>query len=207
MRNISESGDRLFGLETTTTMANQTAYVALGANLGEPVKTVLRAVDRLDGILPGVSVAAKSRVWHTAPHEVEDFPYPEPSVLRESGAGGLAGTGAPWYANMVARLECAAQVTPEALFDAIMALEAALGRNRLFETRYGPRVIDIDLLLFGHAERRTPRLTLPHPRFLERAFVFQPLRELLGEDDDADASPNMQIASESNNALPLNLLF
>jgi len=186
-------------------MANQTAYVALGANLGEPVKTVLRAVECLDGILTGVRVVARSRVWHTAAHELEDFPRPEPSVLRREGrAGGLEGAGAPWYANGVARLECAASVTPEALFDALMALEAALGRNRLFERRYGPRVIDIDLLMFGHAARNTPRLTLPHPRMLERPFVLGPLREVLTD----EAAPNALTTRERNSdAPPLNLLF
>lgn len=79
---------------------------------------------------------------------------------------------------MAARLECAPRVTPEALFEALMALEAEMGRDRIMERRWGPRVIDIDLILFSGETRATPWLTLPHPRWEMRAFVALPLAEV-----------------------------
>jgi len=72
-------------------------------------------------------------------------------------------------------------VVPEELFEALMALEAELGRSRVLESRWGPRPIDIDLLLFGDAIRSTPRLTLPHPRIWLRPFVLLPLSEVAPE--------------------------
>jgi len=133
------------------------AFVALGSNLGEPARTVLRCADRLDGLLPGVCAAARSRVWHTAP---------------------LGPPDQPWYANMVVRLECAPEITAPGLFRALMELEALLGRNRVLERRWGPRILDVDLLLFGDLRSNDPYLTLPHPRMWERAFVLLPLREV-----------------------------
>lgn len=192
------------------------AGVALGSNLGEPAATLHRAAGRMDGIIPGVRLAALSRLWLTAPRELErPEVHPLPGVLRFSGvsgtpapadalrtggpsqdaartASGKGGQGrrepssvacgaqpaSPWYANMAARLECAPGVTPERLFSALMALEAALGRNRILERRWGPRVIDIDLIFFGEETRDTPELTLPHPRWSQRAFVALPLAEV-----------------------------
>jgi len=156
--------------------------VALGANLGEPARTLACAADRMEGILPGVRVAARSRVWHTAPHELEALERPRPSFWgATTRAGGLAGSKASWYANMAVRLECTVALTPERLFEALRTLEKELGRNRLFEKRYGSRSIDIDLLLFDDAVRESAYLTLPHPRMLERDFVMQPLREVVDE--------------------------
>lgn len=175
----------------------------------------------MDGILPGVRLAARSRIYHSAPHELGRLEYPRLEVLRttaqadavrdERGLGMLrpatrcSGTQAievagerstdvpscgpaaprpatPWYANMVVRLECAPGITPEALFEVLMALEAGLGRNRIMENRWGPRVIDIDLLTFGNETRSTPRLALPHPRMAQRPFVLLPLSEIAPEE-------------------------
>ena len=103
-------------------------------------------------------------------------------MLRPSGGhAGEGGQGGPWYANMVVRLESPATLAPEELFEALMALEAELGRSRVLESRWGPRPIDIDLLLFGDAIRSTPRLTLPHPRMWLRPFVLLPLSEVAPE--------------------------
>jgi len=111
----------------------------------------------MDGLLPGVRLAACSSIYHTAP---------------------LGPPDQPWYANAVAALDVAPDVTPRALFEALCALEAGLGRNRVFERRFGPRMADIDLLLFGQARIERARLTLPHPRLSERAFVLAPLAEI-----------------------------
>lgn len=159
------------------------ALVGLGANLGEPCATLERAVLAFNGLLPGVQVLAVSRVWHSAPHLLEPLELPLPACLRPVGPP----RGAPgaWYANRVARLACAPGVTPEALFEALMDLEADLGRNRLLERRYGPRFIDIDLLAFEGQTRSTPRLVLPHPRLGARPFVLLPLREVAPEAPEA----------------------
>jgi len=174
-------------------MTNIAAFVALGSNLGEPAATLSRAAGRMDGILPGVRLAARSRIWQTAPHEMEAMEHPRPEFLGkhcgDGGAlsqnGGLKETAGLWYANMVVRLDCPARVTAENLFESLMSLESELGRNRLMERRWGPRFIDIDLLAFGNETRNTSRLTLPHPRMFDRAFVVLPLAEIAPELVDA----------------------
>jgi 2-amino-4-hydroxy-6-hydroxymethyldihydropteridine diphosphokinase len=174
-------------------MTNTAAFVALGSNLGEPAATLSRAAGRMDGILPGVRLAARSRIWQTAPHELQAMEPPRPECLRElcvddravAPDGGVKQEAGPWYANMVVRLDCPPGITAESLFEALMALESELGRNRLMERRWGPRMIDIDLLIFGNETRSTPRLTLPHPRMFERAFVVLPLAEIAPEQVDA----------------------
>lgn len=133
----------------------------------------------MDGILPGVRLAARSRIYHSAPHELARLEYPWPEVFRTVREEPPA---TPWYANMVVRLGCVPQVTPEALFEALMRLEAQLGRNRLMEPRWGARFVDIDLLAFGRERRSTERLTLPHPRIAQRAFVLLPLAEIAPEE-------------------------
>ena len=129
------------------------AYVALGANLGEAETTVRAAIAAL-GRLPGTQLVAASSLYRTAPLEV-----PEPQ---------------PDYINAVARL--ATTLTPHALLDELLALEARFGRVRPY--RWAPRALDLDLLLYGDVVLDTPRLTLPHPRLHRRAFVLEPLLEL-----------------------------
>uniref|UniRef100_B8DJJ7 2-amino-4-hydroxy-6-hydroxymethyldihydropteridine pyrophosphokinase n=1 Tax=Nitratidesulfovibrio vulgaris (strain DSM 19637 / Miyazaki F) TaxID=883 RepID=B8DJJ7_NITV9 len=125
--------------------------------------------------LPGVVVGAVSSVYRTEPQGYRDQ---------------------PWFANQVARLVCDPDMTPEGLLDHLLGVEQELGRNRAYAleggeggdatapdlaARFAPRTIDIDLLLFGNAVRDTPRLTLPHPRMRERAFVLVPLHEIATE--------------------------
>ncbi len=85
-----------------------------------------------------------------------------------------APAGSPRFLNMV--IAGYTSLSPEALLDALMAIESSLGRRRT--TRNAPRVIDLDLILHSGNVRRTDRLTLPHPRFREREFVMHPMREL-----------------------------
>lgn len=84
----------------------------------------------------------------------------------------------PWFANRI--LELASPLAPDALLERFLQLETALGRRRDPALRFGPRVIDIDLLLYGE---RTSRgfCELPHPRMLQRAFMLCPLREIAPE--------------------------
>ena len=130
-----------------------TAYVALGANLADPVAQIGAALEALAG-LPQSQLLRASSLYRTAPLEV-----PEPQ---------------PDYINAVARL--ATTLTPHALLDELLALEARFGRVRPY--RWAPRALDLDLLLYGDVVLDTPRLTLPHPRLHRRAFVLEPLLEL-----------------------------
>lgn len=126
--------------------------------MGDTVANLARACEAINA-LDGVQVVAVSAVYHTEPQDKRDQ---------------------DWFANQVARLECRASLTPEDLLAALLAIESSMGRRRSDapEDRYGPRVIDLDLLLFGNARRHTPDLVLPHPRMQERAFVLIPLRDV-----------------------------
>ena len=128
------------------------AYVALGANLGDPAATVRAAFAALAN-LPRSRVTRSSSLYRTAPV-------------------GLAAQ--PDFVNAVAELETG--LDPEALLAALFDLEGRFGRRRA--ERNGPRTLDLDLLLYGGLALELPGLTLPHPRMHLRAFVLQPLAEI-----------------------------
>ncbi len=128
-----------------------TAYIALGANLGDTVATVRAALQALH-TLPHTEVVAASSLYRTAPWEA-------------SG---------PDFINAVA--EVRTTLAPLALLHALQALEQQAGRERPY--RNAPRTLDLDVLLYGDVRVDTPELTVPHPRMLERAFVLVPLAEL-----------------------------
>ena len=135
----------------TVPRAEVTAYVALGANLGDAAKALREALAALNAV-PGVRVQRASSLYRTAPVDA-------------SG---------PDYLNAVA--EIATTLSAPALLDALQAIEQAAGRERPY--RNAPRTLDLDLLLFGEALIDSPRLTVPHPRMVERAFVLVPLAEI-----------------------------
>lgn len=128
-----------------------TAYVGLGANLGDARGTLLLVAVALQRT-PGVVSLRLSSLWRSAPVDA---------------AG-------PDFVNAVAELRTT--LTPLALLHALQAMEQAHGRKRPY--RNAPRTLDLDLLLHGSAVLDTPELTLPHPRLQQRAFVLQPLLEL-----------------------------
>ena len=128
-----------------------TAYVALGANLGEARSTVLQALDAL-ARLPGTQLTARSRLYRTAPFEARG----------------------PDFINAVARIDTC--LTAPDLLDALQAIENQAGRLRPYVN--APRSLDLDLLFYGDAQMYSPRLTLPHPRWRERAFVLYPLADV-----------------------------
>ncbi|MBL8448812.1 MAG: 2-amino-4-hydroxy-6-hydroxymethyldihydropteridine diphosphokinase [Dechloromonas sp.] len=128
------------------------AYVALGANLGDPVAAVQAAFDAL-AALPRTTLAARSSLYRTAPV-------------------GLAAQ--PDFINAAAALDT--ECSPLDLLAALLAVEASAGRLR--RERNGPRSLDLDLLLHGDTVLATPALTLPHPRLHLRAFVLAPLGEI-----------------------------
>ena len=129
------------------------AYVAVGSNLDDPARQVARALDAL-AQLPGSRLVVRSSLYRTRPFG---------SVVQ------------PDFVNAVAGL--LTQRTPEELLDDLRALERELGRTAPRE-RWGPRVIDLDLLAVGRETRATETLTLPHPGIAERDFVLYPLAEV-----------------------------
>lgn len=130
------------------------AYVGLGANLGDREQTIRHAVELLDA-QPGIEVVAVS-------------------TLRETDPVGYASQ--PRFLNGAAALET--ELPPRELLERLLAVERALGRVRGEGPRFGPRAIDLDLLLCGRETVDEPGLTLPHPRLAERRFVLEPLHEL-----------------------------
>lgn len=127
------------------------AYVGLGANLGDAGRAVREALREL-GAQPGVELARASSLYRTQPLDA----------------------GGPDYVNAVA--EVRTTLDAPALLDALLAIEAAHGRERPY--RNAPRTLDLDLLLYGRARIDSPRLTVPHPRMQGRAFVLVPLAEI-----------------------------
>jgi 2-amino-4-hydroxy-6-hydroxymethyldihydropteridine diphosphokinase len=129
-----------------------TVYLGLGANLGDRAAALGAALDLL-GASGQVTVCAVSSLYETAPMYVTD----QPSFL-----------------NAVARVETS--LAPEALLDLLKQVEVT--RGRVARYRYGPREVDLDILLYDDLVLDTPQLTIPHKGLAERAFVLAPLAEL-----------------------------
>lgn len=131
--------------------AGVTAYVGLGANLGDARAAVRQALDEL-GALPGTRLVRASSLYRSAPVDA----------------------GGPDYLNAVAEL--CTSLGPHELLAELQRIEQAAGRERPY--RNAPRTLDLDLLLYGALRLDDPVLTLPHPRMRERAFVLLPLAEI-----------------------------
>ncbi len=135
-----------------------TSYLGFGSSLGDRWAHLRDALRRMETFGPGLQVTAVSPVYQT-PHlglkPGDDTRYPP-------------------HLNLVARIET--DLTPDDLLQRIQAVETAGGRQRA--ERWGPRTIDIDILLYGDTEFRTQALILPHPGLAERAFVVVPLADL-----------------------------
>ena len=130
------------------------AYVGLGANIGDRQETIRRAVERL-GVEPGIEVVGVSTLRETDP-----VGYPDQ----------------PRFVNGAVAVET--WLSPRELLDRLLVVERELGRVREASRRFGPRAIDLDLLLFGDSVVNEPDLTVPHPRLVERRFALEPLHEL-----------------------------
>ncbi|WP_053369051.1 2-amino-4-hydroxy-6-hydroxymethyldihydropteridine diphosphokinase [Bacillus sp. FJAT-27245] len=134
-------------------MENQ-AFLSLGSNIGDRFQNLKGAVRLLDSH-PSIKVVNCSSVYETDPVGYEDQ--------------------AP-FLNMVIELTTA--LSPSELLDACLKAELTLGRKR--EIRWGPRTIDLDILLYNQENIETEKLFIPHPRMVERAFVLVPLYEVAG---------------------------
>ncbi|MFC5468536.1 2-amino-4-hydroxy-6-hydroxymethyldihydropteridine diphosphokinase [Cohnella suwonensis] len=132
------------------------AYVALGANLGDREQSLAEAVRRLQ-VEPGVELLRVSAAYETAP---------------------VGYTDQPSFLNMAVALNT--ELEPVELLRRLLAIEQEMGRVR--DVRWGPRNIDLDLLVHGETSMDTPELTLPHPRMGQRAFVLVPLRDAWPEE-------------------------
>lgn len=132
-------------------MSGQRAFIGLGANLGDPRRSVEEALAEI-AALPQTRLLRRSSLYRTAPVDA----------------------GGPDYVNAVAEVETA--LAPIELLRALLDIEQAHGRRR--SVRNAPRTLDLDLLLHGATTVETPELTLPHPRLHQRAFVLEPLLEV-----------------------------
>jgi 2-amino-4-hydroxy-6-hydroxymethyldihydropteridine diphosphokinase len=128
------------------------AYIGLGSNVGNRLQYLQRAVQCLDNT-HGVQVTAVSSVYETAPVGPPDQ---------------------SWFLNAVAAMETS--LSPPALLELTQGIERGLGRETPY--RWGPRSIDLDILLYGHTQLHTQTLVIPHVEICQRAFVMTPLLEL-----------------------------
>jgi 2-amino-4-hydroxy-6-hydroxymethyldihydropteridine diphosphokinase len=128
------------------------AFVAFGANLGDPVAACAFALERIRK-LPGTAVLRCSSLYRTAPVGV---------------------SGQPDYTNAVIEIETT--LAAGELLEGLLAIEQQAGRTRL--TRHAARLLDLDLLLYRDCEIRSAVLEVPHPRMHTRAFVLVPLAEI-----------------------------
>ena len=129
------------------------AYVGLGSNLGDREASLAAAVEALSAV-PGITLVTLSSTRETDPVGYLDQPR---------------------FLNAVAAVDT--ELEPRALLEALLEVERGLGRTRE-GPRFGPRTIDLDLLLYGGERISEPDLTVPHPRMHERLFVLEPLAEL-----------------------------
>ncbi len=142
-------------------MSGVLAHLALGANLGDRVSALREAARRIE-MLPGTRVVARSRIYETPPWgKLDQAPFANAAIAVQTSLG------------------------PEALLEACLGIEAAMGRER--RERWGPRLIDIDVLTHGATKMKSASLTLPHPAMAERAFVLVPL---------LDVAPDFLVGSE-----------
>lgn len=129
----------------------KTVYIALGSNLGDRVANLLQARERMQS--SNLRLTRASSVYETEPRGLLDQ---------------------PWFLNQV--IEAETTLFPRQLLARLLKIEQEMGRQRLLPN--GPRVIDLDILLFGNMVMHLPGLEVPHPRMAERRFVLEPLAEL-----------------------------
>ncbi len=129
----------------------KTAFLSLGSNVGDREANLSRAIEEI--ARRGVRIVRRSAFYET-----------EPVELREQ----------PWFLNCAVEIET--QLAPRDLLEALLEMESAMGRRR--SVKYGPRVIDLDILLYGGDIVNVSGLAIPHPRMAERRFVLVPLAEI-----------------------------
>ena len=128
------------------------AFVGIGTNMGDRLSNIKKAIEALN-LLPNTKIEAVSNIYET-----------EPWGFKEQDN----------FLNGVIKLNT--KLSPTALLGGLLGIEAAMGRVRRIKN--GPRILDLDLLIYDNVTLNTPELILPHPFILEREFVLKPLIEL-----------------------------
>lgn len=149
----AESSPPEFFIRRPRKVERHIAYLCLGSNLGDRAATMAKAVGLIARI--GVKIIARSSLYETPPWG----PVPQGP-----------------YLNLVVAVET--ELSARELLNMLLGVEHAFGRDRTREVRFGPRTIDIDILLFGDEVIAEPDLEIPHPRMMERAFALVPLAEI-----------------------------
>lgn len=139
---------------------NNDVYLSLGSNMGDRENYLIEAVERISQ-MPLTRVRNVSKIYETKPV----------GYFNQSD-----------FLNQVILIETG--LLPLELLDRLQYIEIRLGRKR--DLRWGPRTIDIDILLFGNMDIKSPRLTIPHPRMFERGFVLVPLRDIISDRKNVD---------------------
>jgi 2-amino-4-hydroxy-6-hydroxymethyldihydropteridine diphosphokinase len=135
-------------------MPDKRVFLSLGSNLGDREQNLRRALELI--AQSGTAIVKQSPVYETEPQMVADQ---------------------PWFLNMV--IECRTAFFPLQLLNVALQIERAMGRDRKKpSTAKGPRLIDIDVLLYGRTQITTPKLTVPHALMLERRFILAPLLDI-----------------------------
>ncbi|HXE11440.1 MAG TPA: 2-amino-4-hydroxy-6-hydroxymethyldihydropteridine diphosphokinase [Bryobacteraceae bacterium] len=135
-------------------MPDKRVFLSLGSNLGDRRQNLDRALHLLTQ--NGVEIVRQSSIYETEPQDI---------------------SAQPWFLNLA--LECRTKLFPIQLLKVLLRIERELGRERRsIKSAKGPRLIDIDLILYGHSSINCPKLTVPHPRMLQRRFVLVPLMEI-----------------------------
>jgi len=132
----------------------EAVYLSLGSNLGDLIHNLKLARNNLNS-LPYLIEAQTSSIYYTEPQEKKDQ---------------------PWFANQIIKFYSLSSVKPIFFLNQLLAIEKQMGRKRM--ERYGPRIIDIDILIWEGKKINSPKLTIPHPQMLKRAFVLIPLKEI-----------------------------
>ena len=133
-------------------MPHITAYIGIGSNLGTPEKNCTKAIEKISNT-KDIKIISKSSFYQTEP---------------------IGGVQQGWFVNSAIGIET--DLSPENLLSVLLNLELAMGRIR--KEKWGPRLIDLDLLLYGNLALEKKGLTLPHPEIQKRKFVLVPMSEI-----------------------------
>jgi 2-amino-4-hydroxy-6-hydroxymethyldihydropteridine diphosphokinase len=162
-------------------MPGKTVYLSLGSNLGNREDHLAAALGALE--LSEITLLARSSLYETAPRDFE---------------------AQPWFLNQV--VQCETRHFPLQLLRILLNIERQLGRIReAGPVRRGPRVIDIDILLYANVVMNAPRLIIPHPRMTERRFVLEPLLEIAPDTVDPATKRPLRDYRAAVQAQPLRL--
>ncbi len=155
-----------------------TAYVGIGSNVGDRVAFCRRAVDELRSA-SGIDVAAVSSLYETSP---------------------VGGPPQRSFINLVVKIDT--ELDPRSLLETTQSIETKLGREPS-DIHWGPRVVDLDILLFGDEKLNEPDLEIPHPRLTERRFALVPLLEVEPEVADPWGAPYKDFVDEAEGEVDL----